>query len=172
VLGSLFARKEKPRVFLGVLAVAPRTDWKRHFDEVGLLEDASLDTALRDGLTEIFSLPPVPAAPPFRATDLVLDVVIPKYQSGDAWDVSLGHMGFPVFWRPKVTVACRLYSVTTRKTKAIFSVTEKMTWAQYLSRIFTWRAYFRFRPVFDRKDMDYLLYQACGKLLEKMQKAI
>jgi hypothetical protein len=171
VCGRIF-KKEKPRVFLGVLAVAPRTDLKRHLDEKGVFEDANLDTALRQSLTEIFSLAPVQSVSSPLATDLVLDVVIPKFQSGDAWDVSLEEIGFPIFWRPKVTVASRLYSLTTQKTKATFSVTEKMKWGQYLSRIVSWRVFFRFRPVFDRKDIEYLLYQACGKLLVKMQKAI
>ena len=171
MLGQIF-KKEKPRVFLGVLAVAPRTDLKRYLDEKGLFEDANLDTALRQSLTEIFSLSPVQSASSPLATDLVLDVVIPKFQSGDAWDVSLGEIGFPIFWRPKITVASRLYSLTTQKTKATFLVTEQMKWGQYLSRIISWRAFFRFRPVFDRKDIEYLLYQACGKLLVKMQKAI
>lgn len=171
MLRRLF-KKEKPRVFLGVLAVAPRADLKRHLDEKGLFEDANLDISLRQSLTEIFSLAPVQSASSPLATDLVLDVVIPQFQSGDAWDVSLGEIGFPIFWRPKVTVASRLYSLTTQKIKATFSVTEKMKWGQYLSRIISWRAFLRFRPVFDRKDIEYLLYQACGKLLVKMQKAI
>lgn len=171
MLGRYFKR-ERPRVFLGVLAVAPRTDLKRHFDEKGLFEDANLDTALRQSLTEIFSLAPVHSVTVPLATDLVLDVVIPHFQSGGAWDVSLGEIGFPIFWRPKITVASRLYSLTTQNTKATFSVTEKMKWGQYLSRIISWRAFFGFRPVFDRKDIEYLLYQACFKLLVKMQKEI
>ena len=172
MLGSLFKRKEKPRVFLGVLAVAPRTDLKRHLDEKGLFEDANFDTALRQSLTEIFSLAPAQSVSSPLSSDLVLDVVIPKFQSGDAGVVSLEEIGFPIFWRPKVTVASRLYSLTTQKTKATFSVTEKMKWRQYLGRVFSWRGFLGFRPVFDRKDIEYLLYQACGKLLAKMQKAI
>ena len=171
MLERLF-KKEKPRVFLGVLAVAPRTDLKRHFDEWGLFEVANLDGALRSGLTGIFSLAPVQSVESPLAGDLVLDVVIPKFQSGDAWDVSLGEIVFPVFWRPKVMVASRLYYLKTKKTKATFAVTEKMKWSEYFKRILTLRAFFRFQPVFDRKDIEYLLYQACGKLLVKMQKAI
>lgn len=167
-----FFKKEKPRVFLGVLAVAPRTDVKRHLDEKGVFEDADLDSTLRQSLVEIFSLAPVQTVTSPLPTDFVLDVVIPKFQSGDVWDVSLGEIAFPIFWRPKVTVASRLYSLTTQKTKATFSVTEKMKWGHYLGRIISWRAFFRFRPVFDRKDIEFLLYQACDKLLVKMLKVI
>lgn len=171
MLGRYF-KKEKPRVFLGVLAVAPRTDLKRHLDEKGLFEDANLDAALRQSLREIFTFAPANSVTDPLTTDLVLDVVIPKFQSGYAWDVSLGEIGFPIFWRPKVTVASRLYFLTTQKTKAVLSVTEKMKWGKYLSRIISWRAFFRFQPVFDRRDIEYLLYQACSKLLVKMKKAL
>ena len=168
-----FFKKEKPRVFLGVLEVAPRTDIKRYLDEKSIFEDAKLDTALRQSLTEIFSLPPVQSVSSPLPTDFVLDVVIPKYQSGYAWgDVSFGGIGFPIFWRPKVTVESRLYSLTTQRTKAAFSVTEKMKWGLYIDRIISLRAFFSFNPTFDQKDIECLLYQACGKLLVKMQKAI
>jgi hypothetical protein len=171
VLGRFF-KKEKPRIFLGVLAVAPRRDLKRHLDEWGMFGNADLDSALRESLTEIFSLAPMQSVDSPLSTDLVLDVVIPEFQSGDAWDVSMGDIGLPIFWRPKVTVASRLYYLKTKKTWATFSVTEKMKWSEYFGRVLTWRSFFRFRPMFDRKDVEYLLYQACGKLLTKMQKAI
>ena len=53
-----FLRKEKPRVFLGVLAVVQRTDLKRHLEEEGILESESLDGALRRSLVEIFHCRP------------------------------------------------------------------------------------------------------------------
>lgn len=170
MFGKLF-RKKKPRVFLGVLAVTPRTDLKRHFDEQGMFEHANLDSALRQSLTEIFSFAPVHTVEAPLATDLVLDIVISKFQSGDVVGVSLGEFGFPIFWRPKITVASRLYSLTTQKTKTTFSVTQKMKWGQYFSRIVSWRALLATKPTFDGKDMEYLLAQACLKLLVKIQKA-
>lgn len=161
---------EKPRVFLGTLAVAPRSDIKRHLDQWGMFKSEDLDSSLRQNLKEIFSLPSADEVVEPKSNDLVLDVVVPMFQSGDAWDLSFGEIVIPLMWRPKLTVSSRLYYLKSEKTKATFSVTEKMRFGQYISRLFTWRAILRFRPVFDSKDMEYLLYQACQKLLMKMQK--
>jgi len=169
---SKFLKREKPRVYLGVLAVAPRSDIKRHLDQWGMFKNEDLDSNLRQSLKEIFSLPSAQNVDEPRHTDLVLDVVVPEFQSGDAWDLSLGDIGVPLMWRPKITISSRLYFLNTEKTKETFSVTEKMKFGQYIGRLFTWRAMLRFRPVFDSKDLEYLLYLACQRLIIKMQKAI
>ena len=166
-----FLKREKPRVFLGALAVVPRKDMKRYLDQCGLFQNESFDHSLRANLEEIFSLPPASEITAPTSTDLGLDVLIPSFQSGDYWDVSLGEIGFPVFWRPKVTVACRLYHLKSDKTKRTFSVTQKMPWGEFLSRQFTWQALFRFRPTFDAEDMKRLLYGACHSILDKLRKA-
>ncbi len=166
-----FLKREKPRVFLGALAVVPRKDLKRYLDQWGLFQNESFDSSLRATLEEIFALPPASEITAPTSTDLGLDVLIPSFQSGDYWDVSLGEIGLPVFWRPKVTVVCRLYHLKSDKTKRTFSVTQKMPWGEFISRQFTWRAFFRFRPTFDAEDMKRLLYVACHSLLDKLRKA-
>jgi hypothetical protein len=166
-----FLRRTKPRVFLGVIAVAPRTDLKRHLEQEGLLEPESLDDALLRHLTEIISLPPADQVEDPLPTDLVLDVLIPRFQSGEIVDVGLGDVGFTLLWRPRITVVSRLYSLKTNETKATFSISEQMRWGEFLGRLFTWRSLFRSGP-FERRDMEYLLYQACAKLLVKLQKAL
>ncbi|WP_153067390.1 hypothetical protein [Steroidobacter cummioxidans] len=168
---SRLLRREKPRVFLGTLAVVPRTDLKRHLEQEGIIENESLDEALRRNLIEIFSLPLAQHVDAPLKSDLVLDVLIARFQSGEILDVGLGDAELTIFWRPKITVASRLYSLQTRKTKATFSVTEKMKWMQFMGRLFTWRGLFRSQP-FVRADMEYLLCQACVKLLARMQKAL
>lgn len=162
-------KRERPRVYLGALAVAPRSDIKRHFEYWGLFEKEDMDSSLRQNLIEIFSLPPANEVHEPKGTDLVVDVVIPKFQSGE-FLMDQGDTGFLIFWRPKVTVSSRLYYLRSGKTKATFTVTEKMEWREYFGRLFSWRYFFGFRPTFDAKDMEYLLYKACDKLLRKMQK--
>lgn len=170
MLGRLLRRK-KPRVFLGAIAVSARTDLKRHFEQESVSEDAPLDSELQRSLTQIFCLPPAQSIEDPLPTDLVLDVWISKFQSGEVLDVDFGDAGVTLFWRPKVTVSSRLYSLITKKTKATFLVTEKMKWMHFLARIFSWRGFFRMQP-FMRADMEYLLCQACAKLLAKMQKVV
>jgi hypothetical protein len=170
VVKNIF-KKEKPRVFLGTLAVVPRTDFKKT-DEWGVFKSEDFDSHLRERMMEVFSLPPYKEAENPTSSDLVLDVVVPKYQSGDYWDVDLGFFGFPFFWRPKVEIKSRLYYLKTNKTKKVFAVTEKLRWGSYISKLFTWRALFRYRPIFDSNDIDYLFFNACQKLLLKMKEAI
>jgi hypothetical protein len=79
---SKILRKERPRVYLGTLAVAPRADIKRHFDQWGVFKTEDLDTNLRQSLKEIFSLPLATEVSEPKSSDLVLDVVIPEFQSG------------------------------------------------------------------------------------------
>jgi hypothetical protein len=170
VFDRLFKR-QKPRVFLGAIAVADRTDLKRHLEQEIVVEDESLDSALRRTLAEIFSLPRANGVEDPLSTDLVLDIWIPKYQSGGRVDMNLGDAGITLLWRPKVTVSSRLYWLANKKTKAIFSVTEKMKWRPFLARTFSWRGLFG-SPPFAPEDMEYLLCLACAKLLTKVQRAV
>lgn len=167
-----FLKRERPRVYLGTVAVVPRKDIKRFLDQCAMLRDESFDTSLRTTLQEIFALPPAGEVAAATSTDLGLDVLIPSFQSGDYWDVSLGVIVFPIFWRPKITVASRLYYLKSGKTKHTFLVTQKLTWREFLSRLFTWRAFLRLQPMFDAKDMDRLLYLACHKVLNKLRKVV
>lgn len=166
-----FLKRERPRVFLGTLAVVPRTDLKRHFDQLGVFQNEDLDLPLQRTLQEIFALPPASEVSTPLSTDLGLDVLIPSFQSGDYWDVSLGEIAFPVFWRPKVTVVCRLYYLKSQKTKRTYSVTQKMPWREFIGRQLTWRGIFRFRPTFGAEDLNRLLCLACHSLLDKLRKA-
>ena len=170
MLGRLFRRK-KPRVFLGTIAVSARTDLKRHLEQDAAFEGAPLQGELHRSLTQIFSLPPAQSVADPLPTDLVVDVWISKFQLGEMLDVDLVDAGVTLFWRPKVSVSSRLYSLTTRKTKATFLVTEKMKWLQFFGRMFSWRGFFQGQP-FLPADMEYLLCQACARLLAKMQKVV
>lgn len=56
MLNRLFKR-EKTRVFLGTVAVAPRSDMKRYLEELGVFGKEDLDSSLRASLEKIFNLP-------------------------------------------------------------------------------------------------------------------
>ena len=159
-------------MFLGKLTVVPRASLKK-VDEWGLFGNEDLGSSLQRSLAEILTFPSASDVLDPKPTDLVLDVAIPKYQSGDYWGVDIAGIGGGFFfWRPIITVHARLYELTSNKTKSVYSVTEKMRWGIYVPRIFSLRALFRIRPVFDKSDMDLLLYQACIKVLERMEKEI
>ena len=115
--------KEKPRVFLGVIAVVPRTNITK-VDEWGMFQSEDLASALCDSLFEIFSLPAASSVNNLKESDFVIDVIIQKYQSGDIWSVDLGEIGSPIFWRPKVEVRSRIYELATNRKISIFSAVE------------------------------------------------
>jgi hypothetical protein len=165
-----FFKKEKAMVYLGCVAVAPRSDIKRHLDQWAFYGREDLDSSLRLFLEEIFDLPSAKDVENPTKTDLGLDIVVPKFQSGDIWDVSLGDIGFPVAWRPKIEIGSRLYSLATGKTVHTATVKVKMPWREYFSRLFTWRALLRFKPMFDSTDMNRLLAKACMQLITKLRK--
>jgi hypothetical protein len=173
ILRRIFRKREKPRVFLGTLVVVPRADIKRHFDQRTLSHE-ELETPLQANLREIFSLPSASEVSDPLPTDLGLDVFIPSFQSGEALAFSLADLGVPVFWiflwRPKVTVTCRLYSLKSQETKYVYSVTKKLPWREYVSRLFSLQAFFRFRPIFSAEDLNQLLNLACHSLLNKLTK--
>jgi len=174
VVFGWFRKREKPRVFLGMIVIVPRTGIKPRFDQFGVFGNEELDTSLRATLHEIFSLPLASEVHAPLATDLGLDVFIPTFQAGGVWNLSLGGdipIFFPFFWRPKITVTCRLYYLQSQRTKRAFSVTKKMRWREFLGRQFTLRALFNFRPTFDSEDMNRLLKLACHSMLDKLTKA-
>jgi hypothetical protein len=171
-LAKIFRKREKPRVFLGTIVVVPRAGMKPRLDQWGMFQQEELETPLHATLQQLFSLPPASAVRDPLPTDLGLDVFVPSFQAGDFLSVSLGDLGIPIFWvfmwRPKVTVTCRLYSLQTRETKVTYSVTKKMPWREYVSRLLTLRAFFRFRPIFSADDLNHLLCLACHSLLNKL----
>ena len=161
-------RRESARLFLGTLAVAPRGDFVRHLEDLPLLAPAPLERALLAKLVELICVPPVSAADPLRPSDLAFDVVVQGYQFGGSMDVALGSHGFPMFWRPKVRVAARLFYAQSNKTKAVFTVTERMPWSAYMSRVLSWKVMLGLARPSTRSDLERLLEGASQKLMDKV----
>ena len=169
----IFGKREKPRVFLGTFVVVPRAGIKPHFDQS---KDDEFDGALRSRLKEIFSLPPASGVPDPLPTDLGLDVFVPSFQSGDfRAGAPFAELGVPIFyiffWRPKVTVTCRLYYLKSQQTSWTYSVTKKMPWREFFGRAFSAKGLIRFEPLISADDMNHLLQIACHSLLTKLAKA-
>src|SRR5262245_53800971 len=84
-----------------------------------------------------YSLAPASEVSNPLPTDLGLDVLIPSFQSGALLDAQLGEIGFPLFWRPKVIVVCRLFYLKSNRTKHVYSVTQRMPWGEFFRRQLT-----------------------------------
>ncbi len=171
MLDRLF-RKKKSRVFLGTIAVAPRTDLKRFLDEPDIFAGTSLDQGVRKSLEDLFALPPAADVEQPGDTDLGVDIMVTRFQLGEALFIGLGRFGLPIFWRPKVMVSSRLFYLRSGKTKAAFSVAEKVKWRHFLKRALNPAIIFGIRSMYDEQDLDHLLQNACHKLLLKMNKRV
>ena len=168
---SNFFNKAKPRVYLGKVVVAPRNEIKK-IDQWGLFKSEDLEEGIRTKIDGIFSLPHLDAREGEKKTDLALEVVILKVQGGEFESATFGDIALPIFWRPKIEIAARLYNIDSGKTYKAFESIEKMSWIQYLSGVFSLRGLVRYRPMFGVAELEPLLYRACEKVLIYMAKAV
>ena len=165
-----YLSKNKPRVYLGNLVVAPRTDIKRHLEDWTWQPQENLGAHLKGSLENIFTLPLVSEEEEPTKQDYALDVIVEKYQTGDFFTAYGGEFFLPLLWRPKVTVCGRMYNLKTKKMKFTYTVTEKCTWNQYFGSIINPLALLGIKPAFGSQEIEYLLNQACYKLLLEIRK--
>lgn len=168
MLAKLF-KKTPPRIFLGNVAVVPRTDLKRYFDCYFNWDVPSAESFFTTKIRETLPLEPAQASNDPRKNDLALDIMVTKFQLGYADFLRLGYFDLPLIWRSKITVTGRLYYLGSEKTKAAFSVNETLNWFDFIKYIFSFRLFF---PKSDTQVIEYLLYKACVKLLLKMKRTL
>lgn len=165
-----FRKRCAPRVFLGALAVAPRTDFKRFLEEGGK-EVVDLHLKLQRALAEIFVLPPAGELTAPQPTDVALDVFVTRFQAGGGLGevMELGGYVLPVVWLwiPKIELSARLYRVVTHQTIAAFRVRQRIGWRELVRRFFSGRGF-----VFEWQDLEGLLYRASDRLLAKVRREI
>ena len=169
MLRSLMKR-EPPRVFVGNLSIASG-NLVRHLEALSGTASPALERALLMELAELLPLPKVETLDKPLATDMAVDVVVQGYRSGSAADLSLGAVGLPLYWRPRVRLAARLYHLRSRQPKATFQVTQPMPWSLYLSRVLSWRVLAGLELPARRNDLEQLLRQATARLVTRVQGA-
>ena len=169
---GFFKKKEKPRVFLGALAVAPRKDLKRWLEDGVLFGGGDMDASMRTFLTEVFPLPAAESVAEPRDNDFAIDVVVLHFQSGSTMLIDASRAVIPVFWRPRVEVRSRVYRLSTGETVKTFAATQKMPWPEFAWRSVKPEVLVDIVTPFGASDLQILLYKACLKLLAKMDKAV
>ncbi len=168
-LMSKLMKQEPPRIFVGTLDVAPGRGLARRFEGLAGAVPPSLDRALQAELNELFPLPSAATVDAARPTDLAFDVTIQRYRFGSATELSLGEVDIPMYWRPKVQLAARLYLLQSRKTRAAFRITQKMPWKVYLGRVLSWRVFVGLEPLSRRSDLEHLLRQAAQRVMARLR---
>jgi hypothetical protein len=159
-----------PRVYLGTVAVVPRSDIKRHLERP--MFDGPSDPALQAHLESVLSLPRASEISQPDTADCGLDVFVAKHQSGEAFDVAAGDFGFPLFWRPAVEVSTRVYALRNKKPITTFHVTKRLSWSEYFNRLLSVRHLLSFSSPFTHQDMVELLDDALFETLTRVKAVV
>ena len=155
-------------------AVLPRTDVKRHFEDVFTgSEDHSAE--LNTSLARLFTLPQLASREDPLATDLVLDVLITHHQVGGIAFIELNWWPIPFGWRLKLTVTGRVSNVDTNQPLNTYVIKQKQPWSEFLTNqvkpYYDLKSTFS-QPPFDSEILNQLLYRACVKLLTRVTRDI
>lgn len=167
----LFARRVPPRLFLGSVSDASG-NLVRHLEGLSGNTPPPVTPWLLDEIVELLALPHADAADAPLATDLVVDVAVQSYRYGSVQDISLGLVGIPLYWRPRVRLAARICGRQPGRAKAIVQVTQCMPWSAYFSRLLDWRVLAGREHPARRSDLNVLLRQATASLLTKVHGAV
>ena len=129
---------------------------------------SAYERALLADLPDVLALPSLEAAGSAQDTDVVLDVILQGYRVGSATDVSLGPIGWPLWWRPQLSLAARLHRRIDDQLISSFEVTEAMPWQVYALRALSWRVLLGQEPLARRRELDVLLRRAGNRLLQQL----
>jgi hypothetical protein len=163
-------RREPRRLFVGELGVAPRRDLLRRLEDGLFVEPMDLEWALLAELRGMLAVPPASDVADPGPADLACDIALQRLRRGQYMDVALWTDSVPVFWRPQVRLAVRLYELRSKKTKATFSVTQRMPWREFLYRVLSWRVLVRMESPALRSDMERLLHRAAERVKDRLHR--
>lgn len=163
-------RREPRRLFVGALGVSGRRDLMRHLEDGLFVAPTALERGLLADLNDMFSAPLANAVVDPGPSDLAYDIALQGLRRGMAADVGLGGFGVPLFWRPKVRLVAKLYELQSKKTKATFSVTQRMPWPEFLYRLLSWRVMLNLEHPGRRSDLEHLLRRAGERLKDWLEK--
>lgn len=164
--------KRKKRVFLGQLMVVPRESWKVDFDSWGLFKSYNLEEALSEKLKKFINLPPAGGVKNHDKNDLALDLAVVDYQGGEFGSVLVVEYPVAIFWRPKICIKGRLYNISSGKTLCTASKTVRCSWSLYITRVLSLNGLFRYKPLFNKEDMEALLCKAAYEVLTKLNRKV
>jgi hypothetical protein len=163
-------RREPRRLFVGALGVGPQRDLLRRLEDGLFVEPMDLEWALLAKLRDMLAAPPASDVTDPGPADLACDIALQGLRRGQYVDVALWTDSVPVFWRPQVRLAVRLYELQSKKTKATFSVTQRMPWREFLYRVLSWRVLLNLEHPGRRSDLERLLHRAGERLKDWLEK--
>lgn len=156
-----------PPVYLGDVAVVPRSTFKRLL-EMGW-ESQDTDHRIKAWVGELIDMPLASDVKEIADDALAIDILVSNYQCGSdifMWSEPI----IPLAWRPSVKLHGRLVRLRDKKVLGTFSITKRISWRAYILRVLSLKHMFRWEGPFGREDMQYLLGEALMELLKWVQK--
>jgi hypothetical protein len=154
-------------LYLGAVAVVPRSDLMRQFELP--MADGPADEALRTHIESVVSLPKANGS---KESGHALDILISKHHGGRGFEGTAGDFWLPFLWRPTVEVSARLYALKGRKTLATVTAQKRMAWGEFFGRLLSIKHLLSFSSPFTRHDMINLLDEALFETLTQIKEKV
>lgn len=166
-------KRQPSRLVLGRVGIAPGIGSQR-IDSVASLARRSArgdDDALAMMLAEILSSIPTLQGPG-QTAEMALDAELLEFRFGGAIDLSLGTVGLPLWWRPRVCLQGRVYSLESKETRTVLRTTRRRSWPLFLCRILSWRVLLGLDSPASVADVRRLLEKAGAALVARAIRAL
>lgn len=154
---KLFGKKEPVRLYRGAVVVASNGESNPH--PFGFWT-TDYDAYLKEKLSSLLSLPEFDKNQTSSENAYCMDLMILDYQLGGVNHVDLWVYDFLLFWRPKISIAIRVYRVKDDRTRYSETLRLAMPWREYFKNLVLIR-----NNLLNEKGVERMLYQGCLKLL-------
>ena len=172
LIAFILPMKLKPRVYLNSIRVESRAE-PELLDQYYSEDCAAIRDRIRARLGEFINLPHVATINHTRTSDLALDVLVPRFETGIwAFDTRYRLFHFDPGWQPWLELQARLCRVVSGETISQTSVTAKLSREVDAGRARSLRALLSSQPKFRPRDLDSLVAEGCLQALDRLRISI
>lgn len=162
-------RPKIERLFLGSVGIVPRSEFAS-IEQLGLAPSIDPEPTLEKEIREIFALRPLAEADDPGTNDYGIDVLVASFRTGAALGAHLASLTVPVFWRPRVELKARVFSLSSGKTVATAAATSRMGYRAFARRLLKPAAILSLRPAVSAEDLVQLTREASFALLAQVKR--
>ncbi len=168
---KLFRQATPPRLFLGEVAVVPKSNFDRILDEISRNPFSSQsDMDLRACINKWLEIPQLYGTAEIENA-IIVDIYVCAYRNGHGLWGSIGDLPISIFWRPCVEIRARTSHATSRNVISTFSKRTKMPWRMFLNRLFSVRSLLLGRGVASDAEMQAILGETLLNLMKDIRSA-
>lgn len=162
-------RRKIGALYLGTVSIAPKSTLNM-LEQYRVLSKFDPVEIIEQEVRGIFQLPPITEAKDPRKSDIGIDVLVSDFRLGNLYGVNLSSLAFPLFWRPRIEMRARLFSLSNMETVSEFSAIAIMPLSVFARRALHPAVLLRIRPKATQNDLIRLTQEASIAVLEKIQK--